>query len=79
MVHVEDNDSTDDVRQYYVKVIKDEENIIIGEPTDRRYKRFRIDTQKQKVKLYEDDKNIKERELSRMDNFAPTWVDDYFS
>lgn len=76
----EKNNRTE-LKQYFIKVIKETNNILIGIPTDREYSRIRVDIPDDTAKFYIENSNgnIKERKLSRINNRAPTWVHDFFT
>lgn len=68
------------VGQYFIKIIRQTDNTIIGTPVADEYDRVRVNIPKDEVKLYSNNENkIVKNKLYEINNHTPPWVNDYFS
>jgi hypothetical protein len=76
------NENRTYVGQYFIKIIKSTDDIIIGIPVEDQYDRVRVNIINDQVKLYKsknDENKVTIKELYEINDRAPHWLDDYFS
>lgn len=78
---VEDkNEKVTYLGKYFIKIIRQTDDTIIGIPIDDEYDRVSINIPEDEVKLYNNNESkITSNKLYDIDDHTPPWVDNHFS